>query len=267
MNFAELYYESLEGADNPGRFTPLNDSVRRAFEATTGGFDPIELWSTRKDTASLRAFLDFRAGLARKLQDEWLAEAESYRAFKPDLDLVLTHVDDRLDTGMRDAIGADTSRLNTLLNQHQFTFLVEDPATVWNQGPQRYPLIASKYSVASPMAIDINIVDRYQDVYPTKQQTGGELFGLTHLATLSFGRVALYIENSLAKTDLLLLPAAASGFERGEMGGSQVSCYVESGRGCSLDRTRLSGWQAVAGHEEYGDMASTRSAHYRACCR
>ena len=32
------------------------------------------------------------------------------------------------------------------------------------------------------LAIDINVVERYQDVYPTKQQTGTELFQLVHLA-------------------------------------------------------------------------------------
>ena len=179
----------------------------------------MELWSTRKDSASLRSFLNFRAGLARKLQDEWLAEAENYRAFKPDLDIVLTHVDDRLDTGMRDAIGADTSRLKTLLEEHRFTFLVEDPATVWNQGPQRYALIASKYPATSQIAVDINVVERYQDVYPTKKQTGGELFGLTHLASVNFGRVALYIENSLAKTDFAV-----------------ISCFGELVRGRKVGR-------------------------------
>ncbi len=56
----------------------------------------------------------------------------------PDLDIVLTHVDDRFDTGMKDAIGADAARVLPLLESHEFTFLIEDPATIWNLGPQRY---------------------------------------------------------------------------------------------------------------------------------
>jgi hypothetical protein len=44
--------------------------------------------------------------------------------------------------------------------------LIEDPATVWNLGPQRYPEIAKRYEPltqrASKLAIDINIVDRYR---------------------------------------------------------------------------------------------------------
>jgi hypothetical protein len=174
VNLAEVYFESLEGTDNPARFTPMNDDVRREFRELHG-FDPLELFQTRKDEASLRAFLDFRAGLARRMQEEWIGVIEQERRSQPALDLVLTHVDDRLDSGMRDAIGADAGRVLPLLEKHDFTFLIEDPATVWHLGPQRYPEIARRYQSltrrADKLAIDINIVDRYQDVYPTKQQT------------------------------------------------------------------------------------------------
>jgi len=78
LNLAELYFESLEGAANPARFTPMNSDVREQFHSTPGGFDPIELWTTRKDPASLGKFLDFRAGLARKMQEEWLKEGEKW---------------------------------------------------------------------------------------------------------------------------------------------------------------------------------------------
>ena len=175
VNLAELYFESLEGAGNPARFTPMNDDVRREFRAAQG-FDPIELFRDRKDTASLKLFLSFRAGLAGRIQEEWIGEIEKVRHTRPELDFVLTHVDDRFDTGMKDAIGADVTRVLPQLETHDFTFLIEDPATVWNLGPQRYPEIAKRYQPltqrASKLAIDINIVDRYQDVYPTKQQTG-----------------------------------------------------------------------------------------------
>jgi hypothetical protein len=210
VNLAELYFESLEGASNPARFTPMNDDVRAEFRAL-GGWDPIEIWSRHNDAKSLRQFLDFRAGLARRMQEEWLAAAES---FKPGLDIVLTHVDDRFDTGMKDAIGADAGRVLPLLDHHAFSFLIEDPATVWNLGPQRYPEIAKRYQPLTThpgkLAIDINIVDRYQDVYPTKQQTGTELFELVHLASASFPRVALYFENSILPPDLSLLASSSA---------------------------------------------------------
>ncbi|HEX4278235.1 MAG TPA: hypothetical protein VHZ74_22930 [Bryobacteraceae bacterium] len=217
VNLAELYFESLEGAGNPARFTPMNDDVRREFQKQAG-WDPIELFSTsgksRADTASLHQFLDFRAGLARRMQEDWLGTMESFRQFRPDLDIILTHVDDRFDSGMRDSIGADAARVLPLLDGHTFSFLIEDPATVWNLGPQRYAEIAKRYQPLTKhtekLAIDINIVDRYQDVYPTKQQTGTELFELVHMASMAFPRVALYFENSILKADLPLLAASSA---------------------------------------------------------
>ncbi|MES1257017.1 MAG: hypothetical protein ABUS51_01250 [Acidobacteriota bacterium] len=210
VNLAELYFESLEGAGNPARFTPMNDDVRTGFRRQTG-WDPVEIWSKHNDAGSLRQFLDYRADLARRMQEEWLSAAERFR---PGLDIVLTHVDDRFDAGMKDAIGADAARVLPLLDTHNFSFLIEDPATVWNLGPQRYPEIAKRYQPLTPhtgkLAIDINIVDRYQDVYPTKQQTGTELFELVHLASTAFARVALYFENSILKPDLSLLAASSA---------------------------------------------------------
>ncbi|MGA3237817.1 MAG: hypothetical protein ABSG03_16105 [Bryobacteraceae bacterium] len=230
VNLAELYFESLEGIGNPSRFTPMNADVRAQFKAQAG-FDPIDLFSTRKDAASRKLFLDFRSDLARRMQQEWLGELESVRVQKPDLDLVLTHVDDQFDKGMKDAIGADAARVLPLLDTHSFTFLIEDPATVWNLGAQRYQTIAERYVPLTPhrdrLAIDLNIVDRYQNVYPTKQQTGTELFQLVHSAAANFERVALYFENSLLTPDLELLPSAATTVKRIDRVGTKVT--VESG--------------------------------------
>ncbi len=210
VNLAELYFESLEGAANPARFTPMNSDVRSAFH-NQSGWDPLEIWKQRTDAVSLRQFLDFRAGLARKMQEDWL---RFVKELGPALDIALTHVDDRFDTGMKDAIGADASRVLPLLDTQTFSFLIEDPATIWNLGPARYPAIAKRYAELTThrdkLAIDINIVDRYQDVYPTKQQTGTELFELVHMAATAFPRVALYFENSILKPDLPLLAAASA---------------------------------------------------------
>lgn len=235
VNLAELYFESLEGMANASRFTPMNDDVRALFREQAG-FDPIELFGARKDDVSRRTFLDFRADLARKMQEEWLGELEAVRIEKPQLDLVLTHVDDRFDTGMRDAIGADAARVLPLLGSHNFTFLIEDPATVWNLGAQRYQAIAERYRPLTPhsekLAIDLNIVDRYQNVYPTKQQTGTELFQLVHQAAANFQRVALYFENSLLPSDLNLLPSAAAKVTRIDRFGAKT--VVESANGVGL---------------------------------
>lgn len=219
VNVAELYFESLEGASNPARFTPMNDDVRQAFRRT-GGFDPKLLfdssspYSADKNPGGLRKFLDFRAGLASHMQADWLDVIDRLKVSKPYLDVVLTHIDDRFEPGIRDALGADVARSLPLIQARKSTLLVEDPATLWNLGPERYSKLASKYRELTPdrsqIAVDINVVERYQDVYPTKKQTGVELLELVHEAAASFARVALYFENSLEKQDLALLPAAAT---------------------------------------------------------
>jgi hypothetical protein len=235
VNLAELYFESLEGASNPARFTPMNDDVRAEYKALTD-IDPADVLKPGAPAGALDSFLEYRAELARRLQSHWLGVIESMRTGKPWLDVTLTHVDDRFDTRMRELLGADTARTLPLLKQHDFTFLIEDPATVWHLGPERYRTIAQKYAPLTPrqdrLAIDINIVERYQDVYPTKQQTGTELFQLVNTAASSFGRVALYFENSLLKPDIDLLPAAAAAVTRFERAGSRV--VVESPRGAGV---------------------------------
>ena len=241
VNLAELYFESLEGHENPARFTPLDADVRREFQHTAG-FDPLDLFdaqsprSWQKNAPGLAKFLEFRAQLAQRQQTEWIEQIEKLRRVKPQLDLSLTHIDDRFDTSMREKLGADATRVLPLLAQHDFTFLIEDPATVWNLGPQRYPQIAARYAPLTPsqekLAIDVNIVDRYQDVYPTKQQTGAELFELVHAASNSFPRVALYFEASIARWDLPLLASAAAAVGRAEQVNGKL--VVESRRGVGV---------------------------------
>jgi hypothetical protein len=219
VNMAELYFESLEGASNPARFTPMNDDVRREFKLIAG-FDPKLLFEPGSSYAAathpqaLRKFLDYRAVLASRMQSDWLDVIDRSKVRKPYLDVVLTHIDDRFEPGIRDALGADVARSLPLIRAHKSTLLVEDPATLWNLGPERYAKLAEKYRELTPdrsrIAVDINVVERYQDVYPTKKQTGIELFELVHQAAVSFSRVALYFENSIEKQDLELLPAAAS---------------------------------------------------------
>jgi hypothetical protein len=240
VNLAELYFESLEGPQNPARFTPLNADVRRRF-AAEHGFDPAALFDANsprhytRDPAGWARFVDFRAALARDQQREWLAALDGVRREKPHLDLVLTHIDDQFDPRMRELLGADTAQTLPLLAERDFTFLVEDPATIWNEGPGRYPRIAARYRDKTPdaarLAIDINIVERYQDVYPTKQQTGVEFLQLVHLAAGAFARVALYFENSLAAPDLAWLGSAAADVARLERAAGKIVVEAKSPAG------------------------------------
>jgi hypothetical protein len=206
-NLAELYFESLEGVANPARFTPMNATVRNEY-GSQHGHDPITIFQKPE---RVPAFLDYRAALATKLQAEWLEKLTAIRKSKPaGFDITWTHIDDRFDTRMRDLLGADTGRALPLARKYEATFLIEDPATVWDLGPRRYVEIAKRYPRDARLAIDLNIVERYQDVYPTKQQTGAELFGLIHHAAQSFPRVALYFEKSILSPDYPLLSSASA---------------------------------------------------------
>ncbi|MGC2656725.1 MAG: hypothetical protein WA324_02030, partial [Bryobacteraceae bacterium] len=200
VNVAELYFESLEGASDPARFTPMNDDVRRDFQKIAGFdpkllFDPASAQVASKNPTGLRQFLDYRAALASRMQSDWLTVLDGARSKKPYLDVVLTHIDDRFEPGVRDALGADVARTVPVIEARRSTLLIEDPATIWNLGASRYATMAAQYHQLTPdashLAIDINVVERYQDVYPTKKQTGVELFEAVHQAASAFGgRVA-----------------------------------------------------------------------------
>lgn len=238
VNLAELYFESLHGPSDPSRFTPLNDAVRtRAGKEL--GFDPLALfdelspvfWSAN-DGAWTR-FVDFRASLALELQQRFLRLA---REVRPDADLVVTQIDDRFDDRMRPFLGADTAALLPVVERLDATLLIEDPAPLWSLGPERYPEIAKRYAQvgADParLAIDVNIVERYQQVYPTRRQVGGELLRLVSEAGEALPRVALYFERSIGAPDLPLLAHVSPGARMIERKGAAVS--IESPRPVGL---------------------------------
>jgi len=51
--------------------------------------------------------------------------------------VLLTHVDDRFDTPYARLIGADAAAVLPMLEHRDFTFLVEDPATIWHLWSER----------------------------------------------------------------------------------------------------------------------------------
>jgi len=239
VNLAEIYFESLEGAANPARFTPMNAVVRRDF-AAQHGFDPAQLFDAAsprhhtRNAAGLQAFLAYRRQQIHKLHEDWLAVIK--QATSHDLHLVVTQIDDRFDSSVRDNLAVDSTRILPLLHRIPFTYLVEDPATIWNLGPSRYQHIATAYATQTPyperLAIDINIFPRYQEVYPTKQQTGVELYRLVNAAARAFPRVALYFEHTLSMLDLPLLASASSASVRLRREGDVVQ--VETARSVGL---------------------------------
>jgi hypothetical protein len=237
VNFAELYFDGTDGIAKPREFTPFNDDVRREVRSRYG-FDPIELFQNQpRDAEKLRTFLNYRSDLVARLQETWIAALEKMRTEKPNLDVVLTHVDDRFDTTMHDAIGADAARALKLMDHYDFTFIVEDPGSVWHLGPQRYTKIAVLYRPLTThqerLAVDINIVGRWQTVYPTKQQTGAELAELIHTASESFPRVIYYYEKSISSFDAPLLSPSSALVTHAEVHGDNLT--IESPYGVGLN--------------------------------
>ena len=219
VNLAELYFESLHGPSNPERFTPMNDWVREDY-SRQAGIDPIRLFDAEsphfwsRNPGEWRRFIGYRAELALRLQRSYL---ELIRSSHSQLDIVVTQIDDRFDTRMRELLGADTSGLLRLAEKYDFQLVIEDPATLWHLGPQRYTEIAKRYQPLAPdpgrLAIDINIVERYQQTYPTKKQVGTELLQLVNTAGQAFQRVLLYFEHSISRPDWDLLPHASANAE------------------------------------------------------
>lgn len=220
VNLAEVYYESLQGPSNPARFTPMNQTIRTAFEAEHG-FDPAELFRPgsplhhQQNPDGLRHFLRFRRERIASLHTEWMTFLqETVERTGKAAHLMVTQIDDQFDATVRDHLAADSRPILSLMHQSPFTFLIEDPATIWHLGPNRYQDIANAYAPLTPypqrLAIDINIFPRYQEVYPTRQQTGMELYQLVSSASRHFPRVALYAEHTLSAQDLPLLAASAA---------------------------------------------------------
>jgi len=145
VNLAELYFESLHGPSNPARFTPMNRWVRDDYRQRSG-IDPLEIfkpesphfWSRNDD--AWRRFANYRSELTLRLQRQWL---ELLRSDHPDLDLMVSQIDDRLDPQMKEYLGADAASLLPLAGQYDFRLVIEDPGR---------------------LAIDINIVETKKNV-------------------------------------------------------------------------------------------------------
>ena len=227
VNLAELYFESPRGAENESRFTPMNEQARAGFQKVTG-FDPIELFRAdsprhwRKNPDGWRRFVDYRVGLLTTLNDRVLGVLADARRRKPHLDLVMTVVENLSNAGIREATGSDVRALLPLARKFDATLILEDPASLWAMGPGRYRELAARFGQSA--GVDINIVDRYQQAFPTKKQTGTEFLQLLHAAAENFSPVLVYFEQSVYPHDLELAAHALASDRY------PVEMYVGKGR-------------------------------------
>ncbi len=265
VNLAELYFESPDGPKNSLRYTPFNDAVRSEFKAHHR-IDPLDFFREnsphywRRDASSWTKFVDYRVEQVRLLNEQFLRLLSEIRASaKPHLDLILTFVDNLYDPQMREAVGADIKEILPLLERYDFTLVMEDPSTVWHLGPRRYSDLAQSYARLTRrtgrLGIDINIVDRWEPVYPTEKQTGIEFLQLFRHAGRNFQAVLAYSEQSILNQDLELVAHALAADVSGEVFGSGV--LVKAGRpvvyrtGAGPADFRVDGnaWPCAAGDE------------------
>ncbi len=241
VNLAELYFESLLGPDDPAQFTPMNDNVRAAYQKQFG-YDPADIFRLasprywKSGDASLRQLYEFRRDLNHDMHEEWLGFLAGLRTADGNpLSLAMTNVDDQYDSKVRDYLGYDNVRLLKILDRIPFTFIIQDPATLWHLGAERYPRIAELYGRLVPnqesLAIDVNIARRQLVAYPTEQQAGTEVLSLARVTADSFAQTMYYSENSIARPDRALLPAASSAARVSQVEGGTT---VETAYGVGL---------------------------------
>jgi hypothetical protein len=229
VNLSELYFDSPSGKAEPETFTPLNSIVRAEFKQQSG-IDPLDFFKEgsphhwNRDPSGWKKFVEYRIELERALNERFIQLLSGFRrSFAPNLDIVVTYVDNVYDPTMREAVGADIGGMFRMLDQYDFSLVMEDPGTVWHLGPRRYAELAKTYSGLTPRAgqlgIDINIIDRDQTTFPTSKQTGTEFSELFYYAGHNFETVMVYGEQTIFSQDANLVSYAIAPEVRAEVVG------------------------------------------------
>jgi hypothetical protein len=191
---AELYFEPDIKLDN---FTPFHPTALKRFKG-----NPL----TERER-----FLDWRTDLVVELNDAVLRSLNGLpRA--AELDFQLTVIDDRLDPTHGRVVGSDIGRLSEVAKRNGASLQIEDPFTVWTEGPLRYDRLSGELEDLMPAGqafIDINVVDR-DGARPTLKMTGGEL-GLAAASAGAPGRIGIYSAGTTPAADLQALPGSLAG--------------------------------------------------------
>ncbi|MBN2199324.1 MAG: hypothetical protein JW747_05680, partial [Candidatus Aminicenantes bacterium] len=219
VNLAELNFDTNKGAADPSKFVPMNTDVREAFRREAG-FDPREFFNTASPRYHLTAprawesFLRFRTRITAGWHAYFLEEIEAVRRAKGrDMEIIVTAMDSLLHPEVVEECGLDTEDIIALMDRHDFTLQVEDPARSWTDAPDRYVALAAAYleRVSNPerLMFDINVVPRrgFESAsLPTDAAVGAELAATVFYAGLATGRVAIYSEFTVPPLDMDILP-------------------------------------------------------------
>ncbi len=218
IDIAEIYYESPGyGFMDPTIFTPMNNAFRENFKKRYG-FDPKEAfnpqskyyWKSNKEVKE--KLINERVELITSQHKEMLDVVEEIKKTKPDIEVIVTMIDSIADNRMRENIGLDANEIVKLQKEYDFILNIEDPFTLWSLGPERYSVIGENYRSImdknNDLYIDINIIDRFGQNYPTKKQRGIEIYSLIHNASKYTDKVIMYSLSTPEKEDMNLAPYA-----------------------------------------------------------
>lgn len=215
-DIAEIYFESPgAGFEDVSKFTPMSDSFRNSFLEKHGvdpikAFDKHSIYYWKYNKGMKQKLVEHRVELITRLHEEFLQLCEGVRKEKPYFRTTVTVIDSIADESMREEIGVDADAIAALQDKYNFLLQIEDPFTLWNLGPDRYKVIGEAYrniiSEENELSIDINVIDRMGEVYPTSKQRGVELYQLINNAGRYTDKVILYSLATLEEDDMELVP-------------------------------------------------------------
>jgi len=212
VNLAEVYFEG-EGLTRPETYAPFHPGALKEFRKLNR-FDAREIFSPasrhyyRKNPASLKTFLDWREDTVIRLHRDCLDLFTDIRKEKKDFDIVVTVVDSIKSPEVRETWGVNSQKLAELLNDYNFTFVVEDPMRMWDLPPDRYEALIEAYKSlgipTSSLGMDLNVVDCHREKggFAHTKQAGAELFQLLRSASKGGCRVIVYGEATILEGDL-----------------------------------------------------------------
>ncbi len=218
VNLAELNFDTNKGAEDPSKFTPMNDDVRRDFKKIYG-FDPIELFNPKsphyfkKNPSSYEKFLNFRRVIVKNLHIFFLEEIEKIKRVKgQDFEIIVTAMDSILHHEIFEECGIDTRDVISLMEKYPFTLQIEDPSRSWILPPSRYLDYLNVYKNLvkdkDRLMFDINCIER-RDIsktnLPSSLATGTELATTLYFAIQANGRAGIYSEVTVLPHDMDIL--------------------------------------------------------------
>jgi len=220
IDIGELTFESLEGPDSPGVFTPFNDQARREFQ-NLEHFDPLDMFKKSSpyfwedDDTGMQAFYRYRREVNNRLLRAVLEDVNQLNAkVGRHWEVIVTMLDALQHPELSNFLGIDVPRTVSLVNQYDATLQVEDPSQDWQKPPSRYEALGQLYRklpLKKPFLIDINVLSVHpsnQVGFATALPTGVEVVQLWREASEQAPRVTLYAESTINEHDWEIMPFA-----------------------------------------------------------